>query len=361
MAADRPPTPFAIPRLLLASWLLWGTVIHRMSLIWSLANWHDGVTELAAALVVAAIVAELLKVKIYQARQQTLAFSLSMVVIMAAVTSEPLLGPLIGLCASLTHLFASRQKAPDKIAFNLANVSLAAGRGRGVRLVAAVHDGIRAGHLAAAGVAVITFYMLNIGLISAMISLHSSRTFASVLSDSAWFAPTSILLGLTGAFVGGINDLLGLMGAIMFLVPVLLMRFTLSFYSQKSQATIKTLEVQADRLDHQARYDTLTELPNRLELQDQLEARLIAGTGQSFAVLFMDLDRFKEINDTFGHHLGDQLLKQVGPRLRGVLPETDLIARLGGDEYGVSSRRPTPGSVSNRPAAPDRPAGRLPG
>ena len=113
MATERSPHPPADLRALLTNWLLWGTVIAGSTgLIWSLANWHEGITELAAALVLAAIVAELLKVKIYQARQQTLSFSLSMVVIMAAVTSEPLLGPLVGLTAALTHRVANRQKEP---------------------------------------------------------------------------------------------------------------------------------------------------------------------------------------------------------------------------------------------------------
>jgi diguanylate cyclase (GGDEF)-like protein len=87
----------------------------------------------------------------------------------------------------------------------------------------------------------------------------------------------------------------------------------------------------------QANYDALTQLPNRLMLLDRLdqELRKSRRTGLPLAVLFIDLDRFKEINDTLGHHLGDKLLQKAAQRLSCCLRETDLVARLGGDEFTV--------------------------
>ena len=87
----------------------------------------------------------------------------------------------------------------------------------------------------------------------------------------------------------------------------------------------------------QANYDALTQLPNRLMLLDRLdqEIRKSRRTGMPLAVLFIDLDRFKEINDTLGHHLGDKLLQKAAQRLATCLRETDLVARLGGDEFTV--------------------------
>jgi diguanylate cyclase (GGDEF)-like protein len=87
----------------------------------------------------------------------------------------------------------------------------------------------------------------------------------------------------------------------------------------------------------QANYDALTQLPNRLMLLDRLdqELRKSRRTGLPLAVLFIDLDRFKEINDTLGHHLGDKLLQKAAQRLSACLRETDLVARLGGDEFTV--------------------------
>lgn len=331
MAAERTNTLSVVPRRVLARGLLWATVLAGAGgLGWSLLGLRDSADGATIALaLVAVIVAELLKVTIYEARQQTLSFSLSVLVIMAAITIEPLLGPLVGLIAALVHVLATRQRALDKIAFNLANLSLAAWVGSALYLRLRPADtGFGFGHIAAASVAVVAYYLLNVGAISAMVSLHSGRSFAIVMRDSAWFGPTSILLGLTGAFLGGIHDLLGPVGATMFLVPVLLMRFTLGFYAKRSQATIKAL-------DHQARYDALTDLPNRVELQHLLGERLAHSNEEPFALLMMDLDRFKEINDTFGHHHGDLLLKKIGPRLRDSLREADLIARLGGDEFAV--------------------------
>jgi len=98
------------------------------------------------------------------------------------------------------------------------------------------------------------------------------------------------------------------------------------------------LAAEQARLAHLARHDALTGLPNRLVLFDRL-AELIESCrdGKSgAAVLFIDLDRFKSVNDASGHNAGDELLVGVARRLGGVLRPTDLLARLGGDEFVVA-------------------------
>jgi diguanylate cyclase (GGDEF)-like protein/PAS domain S-box-containing protein len=95
-------------------------------------------------------------------------------------------------------------------------------------------------------------------------------------------------------------------------------------------------EAQA-KLDHLAHHDPLTALPNRLLFQDRLQHALAqsARNKTQLAVLFIDLDRFKNVNDTLGHHVGDELLKKVAKSLSGSLREGDTLARLGGDEFIV--------------------------
>ena len=90
-------------------------------------------------------------------------------------------------------------------------------------------------------------------------------------------------------------------------------------------------------LRRQAVHDALTDLPNRVLLFDRLEQAILktGRSGKPIALLFLDLDGFKEINDTFGHLCGDGLLRQVAGRLRSELRSTDTVARLGGDEFAI--------------------------
>jgi diguanylate cyclase (GGDEF)-like protein len=91
------------------------------------------------------------------------------------------------------------------------------------------------------------------------------------------------------------------------------------------------------KISHLARYDELTELPNRVNFRDEIERllRVQRDAGQLSALLFVDLDQFKQVNDTLGHPCGDQLLCAVAARLRDMLRPEDFVARFGGDEFVV--------------------------
>lgn len=88
-------------------------------------------------------------------------------------------------------------------------------------------------------------------------------------------------------------------------------------------------------LAFQARHDCLTGLPNRNTFENRLEESLTRGrrTGSQFAIFYIDLDRFKAVNDTYGHTAGDNLLQQVANRIRSCIRDTDMLARIGGDEF----------------------------
>src|SRR5262249_30762209 len=91
-----------------------------------------------------------------------------------------------------------------------------------------------------------------------------------------------------------------------------------------------------DRLAHEASHDALTELPNRRRFTEQLERMCGRGRpGDLIAVLFLDLDGFKDVNDQFGHDTGNDLLVAVASRLRSCVRPGDIVARMGGDEFTI--------------------------
>ena len=102
--------------------------------------------------------------------------------------------------------------------------------------------------------------------------------------------------------------------------------------------SLRELRGMTEARRHEAVTDELTGLANRRAMHDQLArafAALHVGDVECVAVLLIDLDHFKEVNDSFGHQTGDALLKQIGPRIHQVIRPTDLVARLGGDEFAV--------------------------
>lgn len=110
------------------------------------------------------------------------------------------------------------------------------------------------------------------------------------------------------------------------------------------------VQVDAVTREHLARYDDLTGLPNRETFRERLQASL--SDGAHVSVMLVDVDRFKDVNDTLGHHVGDQLLREVAERLRAAAGDSRMVARLGGDDFAVLT-------VDEPPAAVDVVASRL--
>lgn len=110
----------------------------------------------------------------------------------------------------------------------------------------------------------------------------------------------------------------------------------LQFISIQVAAAIERKQLFA-RLEHAALYDPLTELPNYRLFQDRLQGALTLARreGSCLALLYLDLDQFKQVNDEYGHPVGDLLLQQVAARIKGCVRESDTVGRIGGDEFLV--------------------------
>ena len=120
-------------------------------------------------------------------------------------------------------------------------------------------------------------------------------------------------------------------------LPVLETHDELVILEERFKALSNAIKNETDALEHQASHDPLTNLPNRKKLNEELQSSLIRNAQDNTKLILMlgDLNHFKEINDTLGHHIGDLVLQQAAERLYNTVRKTDTVARLGGDEFGI--------------------------
>jgi len=240
-------------------------------------------------------------------------------------------GPACAVVALICASFAAdliQRKAPLKLLFNasqyvitLTASSLVLQALTGVpRLDEQFH--FTPGDLPGILVAATAFFLVNSTLVAVVIALVQDIKVGRYLVQD-WFFQVS-----TGGLMLGLAPMVAL--AADFALPSVALLFLplLAVHRGGRQAIAK---------EHQAVHDALTGLPNRSLFRHQIEQVVNAGrrTDRTAAVMLIDLDHFKEINDTLGHHAGDRLLQEVSERLRASLDEHQMVARLGGDEFGV--------------------------
>ena len=156
---------------------------------------------------------------------------------------------------------------------------------------------------------------------------------------AAQFAPDSLCLAVdsTGGLDGGTLAVLVGAATLSILAITLVISAADAHYHAQAARLADSLQAANEQLRNIALYDNLTGLPNRLLLEDRMgQAMRRADRGGShFTVMFVDLDRFKPVNDNFGHRAGDEVLKVVAQRLSGCVRKADTVARAGGDEFVI--------------------------
>jgi diguanylate cyclase (GGDEF)-like protein len=200
-----------------------------------------------------------------------------------------------------------------------------------------------------------THYLVNSGSVAVIVALEKQRNIFRIWRDS--FLWTSITY-FAGAAAGGFIALA--IGSVTLKVVGVVVPVILAVY-----LTYKTYLDKVQQIRSMAYFDSLTGLPNRIHFKEQLNQALTVseGSNQMLAVMFLDLDNFKRINDSYGHSVGDSLLRNVAARLRstlryqgGELPgemkeQTEVIGRFGGDEFtmilaGVRSAQEMTGTAT---------------
>jgi len=232
------------------------------------------------------------------------------------------------LAQVVASLIADRYRGVPwwKATFNLSQYALAwLAAGAVVELVAGDLDFANPGSFGVAewvGIALsgLAFFVVNTELVGIALALVTGvpilRHFRSELG---FYLSTGIVLLSLGLIVAIVAEWR------VEVIPLILAPLWIAYRSAK---------VSLEK-EYQARHDALTGLPNRVYFTDRVGHMISSATTEAFAVMVLDLDRFKEVNDTLGHQIGDDLLRLVGTRLRATVAPEGVVARLGGDEFAV--------------------------
>jgi diguanylate cyclase (GGDEF)-like protein len=220
-----------------------------------------------------------------------------------------------------------------KVLFNMAQYTLAlTACGRVLSLAASPHVGgveqFTVGDLVMLMVAGGVFFAVNVGVTAVAVAMVQRLPLLTFLRQDLAFHASS-----TGVLIAISPIVVVVAGQSVVLLPLILLPMLVVY---------RTARMSLEK-EHQAFHDALTGLPNRTLFYDRAQQAILASRrdGEVTALLLIDLDRFKEVNDTLGHHIGDLLLKEVGPRLQDILRAADTVARLGGDEFGLVLRNVT--------------------
>jgi diguanylate cyclase (GGDEF)-like protein len=174
----------------------------------------------------------------------------------------------------------------------------------------------------------LTYYAVNNLSLAGVVAISSGTPFGrALLANARASAPPEVAVAVIGGLVALMWVLRPTWLPLVFF-PAIIAQLTLRYISASGRKT--------NELAFQAAHDPLTGLANRVLLRERIQASLADVTeAQPLALLMLDLDRFKEVNDTFGHHYGDRLLREAALRLTNAIGTDGTVARLGGDEFAI--------------------------
>src|SRR4051794_3572559 len=271
---------------------------------------------------------ELRPVKVARGEEGDDEITISSTFAMALVITGPLAVAVAAQIGAVLLDDLRRHKPMKRVAFNVAQYTLTLAAARAVYSLVTVHAYFGSGgtmtphDIVAALAGALAFFAVNHGIVGTAVAMDLGARVRRRLQQDVRFQ-----LSTSGVLLTFAPVVVGTMRVNALLLPLLLLPIL---------AIHKTAALAAER-EQQALHDGLTGLPNRALFQDRVTRLLQDRThmSQSLAVMLLDLDHFKEINDTLGHHVGDLLIRDVGNRIQVAVRDGDTVARLGGDEFAV--------------------------